>query len=77
MDESICDEVRDKFWWQNMTCKTQSFYILLTFLLITITLVISDKIFLLADKILSKTKTFITISQHKLKSILIMYIENV
>ena len=67
MDDLVitCDEVLEKyeeeiktiptnFNEKNITYKTQSFYILLAFLLITITI----------------TKTFITISQHeKLKQI--------
>ena len=41
-------------------CKTQNFYILLAFIWITITLLIA-----ILNKALSKTKTFMTISQHK------------
>ena len=45
MDKIICDEIIDvketNFNEKNITCKTQSFYILLTFLLINITLLIA------------------------------------
>ena len=56
----VCDEIIEETLLTNFnekeaTCKTWSFYILLAFLLITIALLIA----------LSKTKTFITISQHK------------
>ena len=50
---------------KKVTCKTKNFYISLTFLLITIELLIAVYYLLLPDKILSKTKTFITISHHK------------
>ena len=47
MDKIICDEIIDvketNFNEKNITCKTQSFYILLTFLLITITLIAISK----------------------------------
>ena len=48
-----------------VTCKTQNLYILFAFSLITITLLICIHCLylLLPDKISSKTKTFITISQ--------------
>ena len=49
---------------KDLTYKTQNFYILLTFLLITIALLITVSL-RLSDKTSSKTKTFITISQHK------------
>ena len=71
MDDSAitCDEVIESYNDKTKTiptifnekkaiCKMQDFYILLAFLLITIAL-------LLFDKILSKTKTFITILRHK------------
>ena len=49
MDEIICDEIinteETNFDEKNITCKTQSFYILLTFLLITITLLIAVNIY--------------------------------
>ena len=45
MDEIICDEIinseETNFNEKNITCKTESFYILLSFLLITITLLIA------------------------------------
>ena len=46
------------------TCKTQNFYILLAFLLITIGFLIAVSIHCYL-RISSKTKTFITISSHK------------
>ena len=49
MDKIICDEIIDvketNFNEKNITCKTQSSYILLTFLLITITLLIAVSIY--------------------------------
>ena len=49
MDKIICDEIIDvketTFNEKNITCKTQSFYILLTFLLITIVLLIAVSIY--------------------------------
>ena len=51
MDDSgiICDEIRDvketNFNDKNITCKTQNFYILLAFLLITITLLVAVSIY--------------------------------
>ena len=78
MDDSAipCDEVIESydeeaktistnFNEKETTCKMQNFYILLAFLLITITLLITVSIYCLFDKISSKTKTFITISLHK------------
>ena len=50
---------------KKLTCKTQNFYILLAFLLITIALLIAVSIYCYFDKILSKTKTFITNSLYK------------
>ena len=48
MDKIICDEIIDvketNFYEKNITCKTQSFYILRTFLLITIILLIAVSI---------------------------------
>ena len=48
MDKIICDEIIDvketNFNEKNVTCNTQSFYILLIFLLITITLLIAVSI---------------------------------
>ena len=49
---------------KNITYKTQNFYILLTFLLITIALLIAVSIYCYLIKYRAK-KTFITISQHK------------
>ena len=49
MDKIICYEIIDiketNFYEIYITCKTQSFYILLTFLLITITLLIAVSIY--------------------------------
>ena len=56
----ICDEVIDvketNFNEKNITCKTQSFYILLTFLLITITLSIAVSIYCYLIKYLPKQR---------------------
>ena len=46
-------------------CETKSFYILLTFLLITIALFIAFSIYYYLIVYRSNTKTFITISRHK------------
>ena len=49
MDKIICDEIIDiketNFNEKNVTCKTQNFYILLTFSLITITFLIAVSIY--------------------------------
>ena len=64
MDDSVitCDEIIDvektNFNEKNITCKTQNFYILLTFLLITIALLIAVSIYCYLIK---RNKTFITI----------------
>ena len=63
MDDSaiICDQIIELYYEETnfngkkATCKTQKFHTLLPFLLITISF----------NKILSKTKTIITISWHK------------
>ena len=47
----------DYVWWNYITCKTQNFCILLTFLLITMALLIAVSILLLSDQISSQTKT--------------------
>ena len=47
------------------TCKMQSLYILLAFLLIAIALLIALSIYCYFVKYQAKKKTFITISQHK------------
>ena len=65
-DEIIesCDEetktILKNFNEKIITCRTQNFYILRTFLLITMALLM-----LLSDKILSKKQIFITTSQHQ------------
>ena len=74
MDNSviICDEViksydeeiktiPTNFNKKYITCKTQNFYILLAFLLITITLLIAVSIYCYLIKHPAKAKTFITI----------------
>ena len=66
LDDSalMCDEVIESYkedtktLIKNITCRTQNFNILLAFLLSSIAL-------LIAVKTSRKTKTFITISQHK------------
>ena len=59
MDDSalMCDE-HTKTLIKNITCRTQNFNTLLTFLLNSVAL-------LIAVKTSRKTKTFINISQHK------------
>ena len=82
MDDStiICDQViklYDKeikvipanFNEKKVTCKTQNFDSLLAFLLITIALLIAVSIYCYLIKYQAK-KTFITISRHKIKTIL-------
>ena len=68
MDETICDEVIDvketNFNEKNITRKTQSFYILHTFLINHCYIIGSCQYILLSDKIYY-LKKFITISQHK------------
>ena len=60
MDKIICDEIIDiketNFNVKNITCKTQSFYIILTFLLITITLLIAVSIYCYLIKYRAKQK---------------------
>ena len=71
-DEIIYTEEKN-FNEKDITCKRQNFYLLLAFLLITITFIDSCKYILLSHKI--SNKTFITISRYKnLKQI---YIENI
>ena len=75
MDDSaiICNEViesRDEELKTILTNFNKNFYILLVFLLTTIALLIAVSIYcylMLSDKLSSKTKTFITIPQHKTK----------
>ena len=52
---------------KNITCKTQSFYILLTFLLITITLLIADSIYCYLIKYRPKQKHLLPFCDTKLK----------
>ena len=70
MDKITCDKIIgveetnfDKK--ENITCKTQHLYILLAFLLITISLLIAVSIYCYLKKYEAKKKTFITISWHK------------
>ena len=78
LDDSviICDEIiyaeEKTLNEKNITCKTQNFYILLTFLLITITLLIGVSIYCY---LIISNKTFITIWwNEKLKQI---HIDNI
>ena len=68
----ICDEVIDvketNFNEKNITCKTQSFYILLTFLLITITLLIAVSIYCYLIKYWAKQKHLLPYYNTKLKT---------
>ena len=73
MDDSVitCDEIIEEtksvptnLNEKKVTCKTQNFYILLSFLSVTIVLLIVVSL-LLSDKISSKTKILVTISRHK------------
>ena len=52
---------------KNITCKTQSFYILLTFLLITITLLIAVSIYCYLIKYRAKQKHLLPFHDTKLK----------
>ena len=42
---SLKDDKKNKFWWKNITCKTQKFYILLAFLLVAIAILIAASIY--------------------------------
>ena len=53
---------------KNITCKTQNFYILLTFLLITITLLIVVSIYCYMIKDQEKQKYLLPFSQHEIKT---------
>ena len=53
---------------KNITYKTQNLYILLAFLLIPIALLIAVSIYNYLIKYQAKKKTFITITQHKVKT---------
>ena len=63
-DKIICDEIIDvketNFNEKNITCKTQSFCIILTFLLITITLSIAVSIYCYLIKYRAKEKHLLT-----------------
>ena len=60
----ICDEITDEketnFNEKNIICKTQSFYIILTFLLITITLLIAVSIYCYLIKYQTKQKQLLS-----------------
>ena len=74
MDYSVitCDEIievgKTNFNEKNITCKTQNFFILLGFLLITISLLIAVSVYYHLMKYLTKQKTFITILRRKIKA---------
>ena len=72
MDKIICDEIIDvketNFNEKNITCKTQSFYILLTFLLITIKLLITVSIYCYLIKYQAKQKHLLLFHDTKLKA---------
>ena len=80
MDDSaiICDEIIDveetNFNEKNITCKTQNFYILLAFLLITIELLIAISIYCYLIKHRAKQKHLLPFHDTKLKEI---YIDNI
>ena len=73
MDDSAirCDDIIESYHEETnfnekeAICKTKNLYILLAFLLITIGLLIAVSIYMLFDKMSSKTKTVIAISLHK------------
>ena len=72
MSEINCDEIIDvkekNFNEKNITCKTQSFYILLTLLLITITLLIAVSIYCCLIKYHEKQKHLLPFHNTKLKT---------
>ena len=74
MNEIICDEIinteETNFNEKNITCKTQNFYIVLTFLLITITLLIAVSIYCYLMQY--RAKFFTTQNYYNAKSILIV-----
>ena len=80
MDDSVitCDEIIDveetNFNEKNITCKTKNFYILLGFLLITISLLISASIYCYLIKYQAKQKHFLPFHKRKLKQV---YINNI
>ena len=71
MDKIICDKNIDvtesDFNKRNVACKTQSFYILLTILLITITLLIAVSIYCYLIKYLANRKHLLPFRDTKLK----------
>ena len=75
MDDSVitCDEIIDveekNFDEKNITCKTQNFYILLAFLLITITLLIAVSIYYYLIKYQVKQKHLLPFHNKKLKQV--------
>ena len=74
MDKIICDEIIDvketNFNEQNITCKTQSFNILLVLLLIAITLLIAVSIYCYLIKYQAKQKHLLPFHDTKLEQIL-------
>ena len=72
MDKIICDEIIDvketNFNEKNITCKAQSFYILLTFLLITMRLLIAVSIYCYLIKYCAKQKHLLPYHDTKLKT---------
>ena len=72
MDKIICDEIinvkETNFNVKNITCKIQGFYILLTFLLITITLLIAVSIYCYLIKYRAKQKHLSPFQDAKLKT---------
>ena len=72
MDEIICNEIinteETNFNEKNITCKTQNFYTVITFLLITITLLIAVSIHCYLIKY--RTKRLLPFLQHKIKTTL-------
>ena len=80
MDDSVitCDEIisvdKTNFNEKNIACKTQNFYILLDFLLITIALVIAVSIYFYLIKHQAKQKHLLQFHHTKLKE---AYIDNI
>ena len=79
MDKVICNEIIDvketNFNEKNITCKTQSFYILLTFLLITITLLIAVSTYCYLIKCRVKQKYLLPFHDTKLRTNQCLYYE--
>ena len=74
MYDKITEEkknISNKFWWKNITCEKQNFYILLDFLLITIALLIAFSIYCYLIKYWGKQKplTSFHITNNELREI--------